>query len=118
MSAELDNWVERYRLAWTTNDADDIRALFTEDATYRTEPFADPWVGHDAIVAGWAGAADEPGRWNFEWVPLVDAGAVRVITATTTYAAGEVYSNLWVIRLADDGRATEFTEWWMEQAAG
>lgn len=117
MSAELDNWVERYRLAWTTNDPDDIRDLFTEDAEYRTEPFADPWVGHDAILAGWAGAADDPGGWTFEWSPLIDEGDVRVVTGTTAYKDDTTYSNLWVIRLAADGRASSFTEWWMDQSA-
>ena len=28
------------------------------------------------------------------------------------------YSNLWVIRLEEDGRASEFTEWWMEKPPG
>ena len=31
------------------------------------------------------------------------------------YIAERTYSNLWVIRFAPDGRAREFTEWWMKQ---
>ena len=37
------------------------------------------------------------------------------VEGVTDYRAGPLYSNLWVIRLEPDGRAKEFTEWWMEQ---
>jgi hypothetical protein len=39
------------------------------------------------------------------------------VEGVTDYHDGPTYSNLWVIRLAADGRAEEFTEWWMEQEA-
>ena len=109
-----------YRRAWESNEPDDIRAIFTDDAEYRTEPYADPWTGIDAIIEGWLEAADEPGETTFDWKPLVTDDDLAIIEATTHYAAGDeadaaVYSNLWVIRFADDGRATVFTEWWMEQ---
>ena len=37
-----------------------------------------------------------------------------MVQGRTTYTDGDVYLNLWVIRLADDGRAASFTEWYME----
>jgi ketosteroid isomerase-like protein len=115
MSAVAD-WVERYRRAWDSNDPEDIRALFTEDAVYLTEPYAEPWRGHDEIVAGWLDHKDEPGDWKFKWEPLAESGDVSMLTGTTDYG-DRVYSNLWVIRLDADGRAREFTEWYMQQPA-
>ncbi|MGH2813153.1 MAG: hypothetical protein ACRDI1_10650 [Actinomycetota bacterium] len=38
---------------------------------YYTAPFRDPWRGRDAIVAGWLGRKDEPGKWEFEWGPIL-----------------------------------------------
>ncbi len=108
-------WIDDYLRAWESNEPDDIRALFTETAEYRTEPYSDPWTGHDAIVAGWLEARDAPGETTFRWARLVTTDDLAVITASTAYANGPTYSNLWVIRFAADGRAGAFTEWWMEQ---
>lgn len=114
MAGTVADWVAGYRRAWESNAPEDIRALFTEDATYRTEPYAEPWLGRERIVAGWLAAKDEPGDTTFEWEPLVVTDEVAVVQATTLYIAERTYSNLWVIRFADDGRAREFTEWWMK----
>lgn len=117
MSQRVSNWIDLYRTAWESNDANDIRTLFTDDAEYRTEPYAQPWRGHDAIVAGWLEAADEPGETTFEWATLIEGEELAIVQAETSYQDGPTYSNLWVIRFSPDGRATSFTEWWMDQAS-
>ena len=108
-------WVDGYERAWKSNTPDDIRALFTEDADYFTEPHGDPWHGHDAIVWGWLESKDEPDEAQFEWEPLIVTTELAIVQGMTVYRDGPTYSNLWVIRLTADGRAREFTEWWMEQ---
>ena len=108
-------WIDGYVTAWNSNDPGDIEALFTEDAEYRTAPFAPPWRGREQIVAGWLEHKDAPGTTTFSWQPLAVTGEVAVIEGTTTYP-DLTYSNLWVIRL-DESRCREFTEWWMEHPA-
>jgi hypothetical protein len=118
MTDTLSTWIDKYRRAWESNEPDDIRALFTEDAEYRTEPYGEPWRGHGEIVEGWIEARDEPGEADFEWKPIVSTPDLGIAEGVTDYAdRGAVYSNLWVVRFAPDGRATEFTEWWMDQGA-
>ena len=114
---DVDRWIAGYVRAWTSNDPADIEALFTDDATYRTEPYAEPWAGRDEIVRGWIDAKDEPGTWEFRSEPLALAADVAFVRGWTTYTDGEprIYHNLWVIELADDGRARAFTEWFMKQ---
>lgn len=116
MTGGVEEWVEAYRKAWESNDPDDIRALFAEDAEYRTEPWVEPWRGRDAILEGWLEHADEPGETTFEWSPLAVTDEVAIIQGTTVYEGGSTYSNLWVIRLDENGRARAFTEWWMDQS--
>jgi hypothetical protein len=48
------DWLARYRRAWIERDADAASRLFTEDATYREQPFEDPFVGRAAIRDYWA----------------------------------------------------------------
>jgi hypothetical protein len=109
------DWVDRYRVAWETNNPGDIGALFTDDARYYTEPFAEPWQGRDTIVARWLEGRDEPGttEWSFEVIG--SDGDLGFIQGRTFYKTEppRTYSNLWVIRL-DGERCAEFTEWWMK----
>ena len=121
MSQIVERWIADYLTAWKSNEPDDIRALFADDARYFTEPYADPWVGLDDIVENWVDAADMPESFTFEWAEVAfdssdsadDGAGVGVVQATTDYVDGVTYSNLWIIRFHADGRAIEFTEWYM-----
>ena len=48
------DWLSLYRRAWIERDADAASRLFTEDATYREQPFQAPFVGREAIRDYWA----------------------------------------------------------------
>ena len=114
-------WMDGYRRAWETNDVDDILALFTEEAVYRGRPGMPAWRGHDQIVAGWLDNADEPGSTTFAWEVLARDGDLAVVRCVTTYPDGPkvgTYDNMWVIEFAPDGRAAEFTDWWIARANG
>ncbi|WP_448073014.1 nuclear transport factor 2 family protein [Georgenia yuyongxinii] len=113
----LTAWMARYVRAWNSNEPADIEALFTDGAVYLTEPYAKPWHGRDAIVRGWLDSKDEPGQTTFRWEPLAVHDDICFIQGRTEYHVDppRAYHNLWVIRLDDEGRCTEFTEWWMKE---
>jgi hypothetical protein len=117
--AAAEDWFRRYRVAWETNEDADIRGLFTDDAVYNYHPYEpDPVVGIDAIVESWLENRDEPGDTEFEWKLLAVDGEVAIAQCVTSYVTAtppRTYDNLWVVRLADDGRASEFTEWYIER---
>jgi uncharacterized protein (TIGR02246 family) len=116
-AAAANEWMQRYLHAWTTNDPDDIRSLFTPDAEYRDGPSTPPWVGHDAIVDGWLGQKDDPGTWDFDYELVAVDGDTAVIRGRTSYPntteKSRRYDNLMVIQLTPDGRASSFTDWWI-----
>lgn len=116
-AAAAHEWMGRYLRAWETNEPDDIRSLFTEDAEYRDGPSTPPWVGHDAILAGWLGQKDDPGTWSFDYELTAVDRDVAVIRGRTGYPTSTEksrhYDNLMVIRLEPDGRASSFTDWWV-----
>lgn len=115
MSEPISAWVDAYRRAWLSNEPADIRALFTDDGDYFASPHDEPWHGHDEIVAGWLDARDEPGDTEFSWEPVVDTPELGIVRGVSTYASGHVYDNLWIIHRAPDGRATSYTDWWIER---
>lgn len=112
--AEIGDWVRRYVDAWESNDPEEIGALFTDDARYFTAPYRQPWTGREGIVAGWLDRKDEPGGWRFSWELLGADDDLGFVKGLTSYEDGSDYSNLWVIRVEEDGRASEFIEWWMQ----
>ena len=112
-STTVSTWIDGYRRAWDSNAPADIRALFTENAEYRTAPFVDPRVGQDAIVAGWIEDQDQPEDYEFSWKPAGLDGDTAFVEGDTRYSDGRRYANLWVIRFAADGRADSYTEWYM-----
>jgi ketosteroid isomerase-like protein len=114
---DFERWVKGYEKAWASNDRADIMALFTEDATYRFRPEDEPLRGSETIADTWIQNKDEPGdyTWRFKDVLGVE-GDVGFVYGETDYHTDppRTYSNLWVIRLTDDGRASDFTEWFMK----
>lgn len=119
MSERVTAWIDAYRKAWLSNAEEDIRALFTDDAVYEFRP-DDPNAlrGADAIVSGWLSRADGPDDTTWEWHPVAEEGEVATIQGVTVYDAPTMQTtvdNLWVITFAPDGRASKFTEWYMER---
>lgn len=108
-------WVRGYIEAWESNDPAQIGRLFSADARYLTAPFRPPWVGREAIVAGWLDRQDTPGNQHFTFDLLGISGDLAFVQGYTRYLSPPAeYANLWVIRLDEEGRCQEFTEWFME----
>ena len=114
--ASARDWVERYKKAWLSNSPTDIADLFTEEAVYRPTPTSRGWSGHDEIIQGWLLHANDPGTWKFEYDVLAVDIDLAVIRGVTAYDPPHgTYDNIWLVRLAPDGRAREYTEFWIER---
>ena len=85
------DWIEAYKRAWITRDAEIAVSLFTDDATYREGRFVPAMVGSEAIRNYWQSRVFEGQRdvsfkyklWavsgaqcfadyqaNFTWLPI------------------------------------------------
>jgi ketosteroid isomerase-like protein len=120
----VERWIESYRRAWETDDASDVASLFTDDATYKPYPWPRErvgWQGRDEIVEKWIGRGDSKIGWRFEHEILAVEGDTAVVEGWTSYDRGEgepwdeAYANVWLIRFAEDGRARQFIEWWVQK---
>jgi SnoaL-like domain len=112
---ELTTWIETYGRAWETGDEELVITLFTDDASYRSSPFREPFLGHEAIRAYWrrgAGAQRETrvrmGR------PFVDAERVAVEWWTTMIDDGKEVTlpGCLLLRFEGDGRCSDLREYW------
>lgn len=111
---QLLTWIDGYERAWRTAGADALGTLFTETATYRQSPYADPVVGLPAIAAMWDAERDGPDEvftMTREVVAVEgDTGVARVVVQYGDPVVQE-YTDLWVVQLDADGRCRDFEEW-------
>ncbi|HEX6654666.1 MAG TPA: nuclear transport factor 2 family protein [Candidatus Limnocylindria bacterium] len=121
--AGVDQWVEGYKRAWKSDRREDIEALFTEDVAYSPYPWprgARQWQGRDKVIAKWQERGDSKIGWKFDHNVLAVDGDTAIIEGWTYYDRGdgepwsEAYANVWLVRFADDGRAREYAEWWVQ----
>jgi hypothetical protein len=127
--AGAQTWLDNYVAAWLSYDADDIRALFTEDIAYRYHPYEEPIVGREAVVESWLGESDfdgastrdEPGTYAARYAPIAVEDDVVVATGTSRYSERpdgpivRTYDNCFVMRFDDEGRCREFTEYYIRR---
>jgi uncharacterized protein (TIGR02246 family) len=110
----VQRWLARYEAAWRAPGTDGLADLFTRDATYLKSPYEQPVSGLSAIKRMWEEEREGPDE-VFTMVTAVIAvdGPVAVVRAEVSYGdpPRQEYRDLWVIRLAGDGRCTWFEEW-------
>ena len=116
-------WLDRYVAAWRANEAEPIRALFTDDVRYRYQPYGDDSLVEslDALVRNWLENPDPPDSWDARYEPYAVEGDVAVATGWSRYLATEsaperTYRNVFLMRFAHDGRCAEFTDVYMREA--
>jgi hypothetical protein len=110
---QIQAWLDAYIGAWRAYGRGAIEALFTDDARYAYHPCDEPLVGAAAIAESWLGEQDEPGSWEASYAPALIAGETVIAKGETRYATGDVFSNLFELEFASDGRCASFTEWYV-----
>jgi ketosteroid isomerase-like protein len=116
----VTKWLQDYVSAWKSYDPHAIGALFSEDATYRYNPFDKPVRGREAIVANWLEYRDEPNTYSAEYKSIAVDGNIAVSNGRSLYyeADGKTlkrqFDNIFVLRFDEDGRCVEFCEWFMQ----
>jgi hypothetical protein len=113
-------WLERYRRAWVERDADAAADLFTEDALYREQPFAQPFAGREAIRHYWSTVTRTQSRVELRYgSPVVEARRVAVEWWANLLNDGSPMTLAGEFLLAFDehGRCRELREYWAHAPA-
>lgn len=93
MAGTLERWIEAYRDAWERRDAQAAAALFTPDATYRSNIVEPAHQGQEGVRAYWESVtvAQDDVRVRMGR-PFVDGDRVAVEFWTTMKVEGEAVS--------------------------
>ncbi|HET7168297.1 MAG TPA: nuclear transport factor 2 family protein [Candidatus Limnocylindrales bacterium] len=116
---DVQRWLDAYVDAWRTYEPAAIAALFSDDVRYAYQPYRDPVVGRDAVVADWLESPDDPGSWEAHYEPYAVDGDRAVAVGTSRYLNPDgtqrtIFYNVWLLRFEPDGRCAEFIEYWRE----
>ena len=111
---QVMSWAAAYERAWRTPGTDALAGIFTPDATYRMAPYEEPVAGLPAIERLWEAERDGPDEvFRMERELVAADGDVAVLRVEVWYGdpVQQEYRDLWIIRLAPDGRCAAFEEW-------
>jgi ketosteroid isomerase-like protein len=117
---DVQAWLDGYVAAWRDNEAETIGRLFSDDVSYRYQPYEEPVIGREAVVADWLREPDAPGSWSASYAPYAVDGDRAVAVGESRYLREDgsvrtVFHNVFLLRFDADGRCTEFTEYWRER---
>jgi ketosteroid isomerase-like protein len=110
----FERWLDGYFAAWISNDAEDVAALFAEDAVYSVGPFADAWKGRDEIVRRWISGAQEDVEYAYEILAVNgEIGIARwnVKARSEGGAARSEWDGILLTTFSPDGRCRDHREW-------
>jgi hypothetical protein len=113
----VQEWLAGYARAWETTDSDAAAELFTDSASYRDQPFSEPYQGREGVKAYWSGvtatqedvavrigdpvvAADARRAAAEFWVTMLNGGSEVTLTG------------ILFLRFAADGLCEELREAW------
>lgn len=108
-------WLNSYGAAWESRDADAAAALFSEGASYQETPYAEPFIGRDAIRDYWAGVTAAQSDIRFEAEILSVSGNTAVARWSSAFEAGEApveLNGVFVLEFDGEGTVSSLREWW------
>ena len=111
----IEEWAHRYARAWEEADDDAAGALFTEEATYRPDPFGELLSGRDAIRRYWREVTSVQANVDVAvgWTMIVGKRAfVEWWTQMDGDASHVTLSGVLLLDLDENGLCTALREYW------
>ena len=84
-ATDVKHFLAKFKKAWETRDADLAAGLFTRDAQYKQDPFAEAVVGREAIHDYWAGATGRQEDIHFTVGTFIHSGYMLAAEWTCAY---------------------------------
>jgi SnoaL-like domain len=110
-----EEWLAAYRKAWIERDPDAAAALFTDDATYQEQPYAEAYAGAQGVRDYWASVTATQADVELEYgTPLVLGDRTAVEWWVTLVNAGVeiTLAGEFMLRFDESGLCRDLREYW------
>jgi ketosteroid isomerase-like protein len=112
-------WRDTWLRAWREQDVDAIRALYADDAVFRSHPFRNPHAGAEGVAdyVRWAFADEElPADVWFGEPWVADDRATCEWWAAVRYEGRDVtLAGVAVLRFGEDGLVATQRDYWAQE---
>jgi hypothetical protein len=115
VSTDVISWLEGYRAAWEGLDAAAAAALFSEDSSYREQPYAEPFRGPAGVHEYWSGVTATQEDVVFRYgTPVVEGrrAAVEWWVTMRNGGADVTLAGEFLLVFDDQGLCRELREYW------
>ncbi len=115
MDMTVQEWLDAYRNAWEERDPDAAAALFTDDSTYREQPYDEPFAGPQGVRDYWARVTATQADVHVEYgEPVVqgDRAAVEWWVTMVNGGAEITLAGEFMLRFDGSGLCRELREYW------
>jgi hypothetical protein len=110
--AAAERWRDVWARGWRAGKAEEIIALYAENAYFQSHPFREPQAPRDYIL--WALSEEESAECEFG-EPIVDGDRAAVRWSATTKlkdGSTEKLAGVSLLRFDDDGLVVEQRDFW------
>lgn len=115
--AKVESWLNGYKEAWETLDADKVTLLFTEDASYREDPYKDPFQGRESIHDYWTTVTADQKDVDFTFEVLSAVGSMGIAHWHSEFiqpSSGStiILDGIFILEFSEEGLCRNLREWW------
>jgi limonene-1,2-epoxide hydrolase len=112
-----------YKRGWERRSPDMILELFASDIDYRSDPFAEPLIGLNAVRALWNDVAATQAHVEFDAERIWVSGATVLASWHAAYTHRTTAERVrmrgfMTLELGDDGRVQRFRQWPLQRLVG
>ena len=115
-------WVDAWKRAWPAADPEPLRAVYGDDAVFRSAPFREPHLGSEGALAyarsAFAEQDDFTDCWFGEPVVAGDRAAVEYWAALVENGREVTIAGVAVLRFGPDGRVVAQRDYWALEPGG
>ncbi len=111
----VEEWADAYRVAWENADSQGAAALFTEDATYRSNIFEEPHRGRSGVVEYWSSVTSAQSDVTVRMGTPITAGDRAVVEFWTRMRINGdpvTLAGVLLLDLDPSGLCTALREYW------
>lgn len=110
----VEEWAAAYRSAWEAGDSAAAAALFSDDASYRSNIYEAPHSGRVGVAEYWTGVTSVQSEVAVRMgKPLLDGDrAVVEFWTTMTIESPVTLAGCLLLRFDDAGRCVDLREYW------